>query len=133
MSPALEKTLIITIPFIALFLGALTYIQFQKYTPAKAPASGTVEGTETLDIKYPEAYTISETDLKDSISITQKTGDSPDKILTYYSKALPTNGWESFGPAIYKKGTETITFTMTKDTDNSTILNIDHYLTAIIP
>ncbi|MBU1017354.1 hypothetical protein KJ678_04310 [Patescibacteria group bacterium] len=130
MKPAIQKILIISFPFIALFLGILAFLEFQAYKPTLALKSeGTVAGEKTIAfaLKYPNSQIMSQSILKNSESITQQTTNSPSTVLSYYKNMLTKNGWKLVSPAIYKKGNETITITLTKDSNNITIVNVDYY------
>lgn len=130
MNLRIQKALIVIAPVLALLLGVFTFYKFQTYAPTpNLKSEGAVAGekTQKFDLQCPNSQIISKSILQDCVSITQQTTNSPDKVLEYYKQMLTQNGWKAEGPAIYKKGKETITITLTKDANNITVVNVDHY------
>ena len=125
-----KKVIVLFFPIFALFAGMFALLKFQNYQPEKLfRDEGIVAGTETekFDLKYPRSEIISESYLVGNTSLTFKTTDTTDTVLKYYEKTLTAQGWKKVGTAIYKKNYETITLTLTKGVDNSTIVNVDYY------
>jgi len=130
MNTAIQKIVIVSFPFIILFLGILAFYEFQTFRPTiNLKSEGTVAGEkiQSFDLQYPNTQIISRSMLLDSESITQQTTDEPLKVLDYYKNMLTENGWQSISSAIYKKDSATITITLTKDANNITIVNVDYY------
>ncbi|MFH1566127.1 MAG: hypothetical protein ABIB98_02950 [bacterium] len=130
MNSAIQKALIIGFPFVAIFLCVLAFNEFKNYAPTlNLKSEGEVAGEKiwVFNLQYPDSQIISQSFLQENTSITQQTVDNPDKVLEYYENMLIKNGWKMWGPAIYKKVDETITITLTKDSNNITIVNVDNY------
>jgi len=130
MNLRIQKALIIIAPVLALLLGIFTFYKFQTYTPTpNLKSEGVVAGEkiQKFDLQCPNSQIISQSILQGCISITQQTTNSPEKVLEYYKQMLTQNGWKAEGPAIYKKGDETITITLTRNANNTTVVNVDHY------